>query len=147
MVIPDSLIPNILQSLHRGPSGGHMGIRRTIMPCKERFFWPRMNDYITNFVQNCPACSQGKHDSKQTRAPLQPIQVSEPFVFWAIDYMGPISETSRGYKHILVMMDHFTKWCEAFPTKDQKASACLFKISRFSIKKTLESPLLLYLFA
>ena len=122
VVIPDSLIPNILQSLHCGPSGGHMGIRRTIMRCKERFFWPKMIDSITNFVQNCPACSQGKHDSKQTRAPLQPIQVSEPFVFWAIDYMGPISETARGNKHILVMMDHFTKWCEAFPTKDQKAA-------------------------
>ena len=25
------------------------------------------------------------------------------------------------HKHILVVMDHFTKWCEAFPTKDQKA--------------------------
>ena len=36
--------------------------------------------------------------------------------------MGPISETSRGNRHILVVMDHFTKWCEAFPTKDQKAS-------------------------
>ena len=24
--------------------------------------------------------------------------------------------------HILVLMDHFTKWCEAFPTPDQKAS-------------------------
>ena len=36
--------------------------------------------------------------------------------------MGPIKETDRGNKHILVLMDHFTKWCEAFPTKDQKAS-------------------------
>ena len=33
-----------------------------------------------------------------------------------------MSETSRGNKHILVVMDHFTKWCEAFLTKDQKAS-------------------------
>ena len=36
--------------------------------------------------------------------------------------MGPIKGTTRGNKHILVLMDHFTKWCEAFPTKDQKAS-------------------------
>ena len=31
-------------------------------------------------------------------------------------------ETTRENRHILVVMDHFTKWCEAFPTKDQKAS-------------------------
>ena len=36
--------------------------------------------------------------------------------------MGPLPETARGNRHILVAMDHFTKWCEAFPTKDQKAT-------------------------
>ena len=39
-----------------------------------------------------------------------------------MDYMGPLPETSRGNRHILVAMDHFSKWCEAFPTKDQKAT-------------------------
>ena len=36
--------------------------------------------------------------------------------------MGPLPETSRGNKHILVVVDHFTKWCEAFATPDKKAS-------------------------
>ncbi len=36
--------------------------------------------------------------------------------------MGPLPETSRGNKHILVVVDHFTKWCEAFATPDQRAS-------------------------
>ena len=36
--------------------------------------------------------------------------------------MGPLPETARGNKHLLVIMDYFTKWCEAFPTKDQRAS-------------------------
>ena len=35
--------------------------------------------------------------------------------------MGPLPVTSHGNKHILVVMDHFTKWCEAFATPDQKA--------------------------
>ena len=36
--------------------------------------------------------------------------------------MGLLPETSHGNRHILVAMDHFSKWCEAFPTKDQKAT-------------------------
>eukprot|EP00794_Sanderia_malayensis_P015652 gene15652-biopygen13346 len=122
LVIPASLVPRVLAGLHNSPSAGHMGINRTILRAKERFFWPRMDFSIKEFVQKCTRCSQIKHDSKLTRAPLKPIEISEPFVFWAMDYMGPISETSRGNRHILVLMDHFTKWCEAFPTKDQKAA-------------------------
>jgi len=48
-----------------------MGIRRTIMRCRERFFWPKMNDSVTRFIQNCEECSRGKYDTKQTRAPLK----------------------------------------------------------------------------
>ncbi len=40
---------------------------------------------------------------------MKTIDVGEPFTFWALDYMGPMSETSRGNKHIVVVMDHFTK--------------------------------------
>ena len=64
---------------------------------------------------------QSKTSPTQGKAPLQPIVVSEPFTFWAMDYMGPLPETPRGNEHLLVIGDHFTKWCEAFPTKDQKA--------------------------
>ena len=55
-------------------------------------------------------------------APLQSIDINEPFAFWAMDYMGPLPEISSGSKPWLVVMDHFTKWCEVFPTKDQNVS-------------------------
>ena len=33
--------------------------------------------------------------------------------------MGPFTETPKGFCHILVMEDHFTKWVEAIPLKGQ----------------------------
>ena len=121
VVIPNTLVPKVLEGLHNSPAGGHMGITRTIHRARERFFWPKMRTSIVNFIQQCVSCSQNKYKPHQGKAPLQPIQVSEPFIFWALDYMGPLQETASGNKHILVVMDHFTKWCEAFATKDQKA--------------------------
>jgi hypothetical protein len=38
-----------------------------------------------------------------------------------MDYLGSLPETSRRNKHILVVVDHFTKWCEAFATPDKKS--------------------------
>ena len=67
--------------------------------------------------------AQSKHDPTLTKAPLKSIEVSEPFFFWALDYMGLLPETAQGNRHILVLMDHFTKWCETFPIKDQRASS------------------------
>ena len=122
LVLPQSLISNVMKNLHCSPSGGHMGVTRTVLRAKDRFFWPKMQETIQNFIRACPECSKSKPNTLQTRAPMQSISVSEPFVFWALDYMGPLRETSKGNRHILVLMDHFTKWCEAFPTKDQKAS-------------------------
>ena len=37
----------------------------------------------------------------------------EPFEKWAIDFIGPINQTSLRKKHILVCTDFVTKWVEA----------------------------------
>ena len=121
-VIPTSLVESILNGIHCSPFSGHLGIKRTLRRARDRFYWPKMAAQITDFVKSCVVCAQSKLDPNHRKAPLQSIEVNEPFVFWAMDYMGPIQETARGNKHLLVMMDHFTKWCEVFPTKDQQAS-------------------------
>ena len=120
-VIPEKSINSVLQGIHSSPFSGHLGIKRTMNRARGRFFWPKMSIHIQGFVQCCPICAQNKLSTYHNRAPLQSIDVNEPFVFWAIDYMGPLPETARGNKHLLVIMDHFTKWCEAFPTPDKKA--------------------------
>ena len=120
-VVPDKLIQQVVSGLHCSSFGGHLGITKTISRAKGRFFRPQMGRCIREFVQSFRVCGEIKISSSATKAPLRPINVSEPFVFWAMDYMGPLPETSRGNKHVLVVMDHFIKWCEAFPTKDQNA--------------------------
>ena len=121
LLIPQHMVSQVLESVHSGPSGGHMGITRTLGRVKERFYWPHMKSSVQSYVNSCKECIESKSSCTKRQAPLQPMVVSEPFTFWAMDYMGPLPETARGNKHILVVGDHFTKWCEAFPTQDQKA--------------------------
>jgi hypothetical protein len=40
----------------------------------------------------------------------------------AIDILGPLPETEHGKKYLLITMDHFTKWPEAFPLPNQEAA-------------------------
>ena len=122
VVIPKAIIPQVLQGVHDCPFAGHSGITRTLARIRSRFFWPKMRQTVEDYIASCQVCSQHNQQASSGKAPLKPIEVGEPFTFWAMEYMGPLPVTTRGNKHILVVMDHFTKWCEAFATKDQKAS-------------------------
>lgn len=122
IVIPKSLVTTCVKSMHDNPFAGHMGISRTEDRIRQRFYWPGIRAAVEEFIHDCTTCAQRKAPSQNNKAPLQRIEVGEPFTFWAMDYMGPLPETARGNRYILVLMDHFSKWCEAFPTKDQKAT-------------------------
>jgi hypothetical protein len=37
------------------------------------------------------------------------------FAVWGLDLMGPLKKAPRGYTHLLVTIDKFTKWIEARP--------------------------------
>ena len=115
------MVESVLSGIHGSPFSGHLGIKKASLRARSRFYWPRMVTQVSNFVRNCPLCAQSKLDPNQKRATLQSIEVNEPFDFWAMHYMGLLPVTPHGNKHLLVVMDHFTKWCEVFPTTDQKA--------------------------
>lgn len=48
--------------------------------------------------------------------------VGAPFERIAIDILGPLPRSSDGNKYMLVAMDYFTKWPEAYSIPDQEAA-------------------------
>ena len=122
IAVPTALRQTILQAVHDNPFAGHLGISRTEERVRKRFYWPGIRSDVENYVKKCTVCAHQTSPVNSNRAPIGNIAVGEPFTFWAMDYMGPLPETTHGNKHILVVVDHFTKWCEAFATPDQKAS-------------------------
>ena len=85
-VIPSNVIESVLTGIHCSPFSGHLGIKTTVMRACSRFYSPHMAKQISDFVKNFPLCAQGKLDPNHREAPLQCIEVNEPFVFWAMDY-------------------------------------------------------------
>ena len=55
--------------------------------------------------------------SKQ-REPLQPIISTSPFKIISINYLY-LEKSSSGYEYILVVVDHFTRYAQAYATKDK----------------------------
>jgi hypothetical protein len=46
---------------------------------------------------------------------LQTIPVTWPFMVWGLNLVGPLKKTPKGYTHLLVAIDKFSKWIEAQP--------------------------------
>jgi hypothetical protein len=46
---------------------------------------------------------------------LRTIPPSWPFAIWGLNLVGPFRTAPGGYKHMLVVVDKFTKWIEVQP--------------------------------
>ncbi len=54
------------------------------------------------------------------------ITTGAPWDVLAVDYLGPLPETPRGNKYVLVLTDLFTKYVEVLPVPNQTAEGlCL----------------------
>ena len=107
----------VLRSLH--DECGHMGMERTTELIKDRFYWPRMTAEVEQYIRTCGRCISRK-TLPQHASPLNQITSNGPLDLVCIDFLQ-IEPDSRGVANVLVVTDHYTRYAQAFATKDQKA--------------------------
>ena len=104
-------------------SAGHQGCDRTLSLMKEQFWWPGMSQALLRAVANCGRCIQ--YEAKGQLPPMQPIICTEPMELVHIDYVGMevtvATDKKPVVRNILVVVDHFTHYVQAFVTKNPTA--------------------------
>lgn len=132
LVVPKSYHSLIFKELHQDM--GHLGVERTLDLVRERFYWPQMHQDVEHFVTKVCECVRKKKPSRQTRAPLTPIQTTYPFELVSIDFLH-LDKCKQGYEYILVVMDHFTRFAQAYATKNKSAKTVADKLfNDFALK-------------
>ena len=122
LMVPNSLKSELLHAYHDSQIGGHQGYDRTYARMKLKYWWHSMAKDIKEYIATCPICQLIKRQYHVKHTPLQPLPVTERFQRLHLDFLGPLPETTKGHKHILLVVDAFTKWPEAFPLPTNKAS-------------------------
>ena len=113
--IPRVQRQKLLRAYH--DENGHQGIKRTHALIHGKYYWPRMYNDITMYVKSCDVCQRTKRNPDTKVPPLNPLPVTEVFSRMHVDIIGPLSKSSDGYECILVAVDSFSKWIEAFPLR------------------------------
>ncbi|XP_068739463.1 uncharacterized protein [Montipora capricornis] len=83
---------------------------------------------VHGLVASCHVCGSKKTWGRKRRAPLQQYVVGAPMERIAVDILGPLPETPRKNKFVLVVSDFFTKWTESYPMPNQEASTVAEKL-------------------
>ncbi|KAJ8381341.1 hypothetical protein SKAU_G00021190 [Synaphobranchus kaupii] len=122
LLVPRALRPDVLRLVHGSVGAGHFGNNKTLHRLRGKFHWPGCRHDVELHVQCCDSCTAQKGPSQRSRAPLQQHLVGAPMERVGVDVLGPFPVTDSGNRYILVAMDYFTKWPEAFAIPDQSAA-------------------------
>ena len=121
LVIPESLQDKAIQCIHDIAVGGHLGYDKTTFKCRQRFFWYGMASHIKRYVSICPVCEQSSRKVSHGIAPLGTLICGYRFERIYLDIVGPLPLSSQGHRYILVAIDGFTRWAQAFPLRSMTA--------------------------
>ena len=117
LVLPPLFRDEVFHALH--DDLGHQGRDRTLSLIKQRFFWPGMDTFIKEKVRMCGRCIRRKTGAVKS-AEMVPITSSAPMEVVCLDYLS-LEKSKGGFEDILVITDHFSRYAQAIPTRNQTA--------------------------
>ena len=94
----------ILDAGHRGLAGGHFSHNKMVSMITQHFTWPGLRKDVREYCSTCPECQKaGRKLQPKVPMVVTPI-ISRPYERMACDLVGPLQQTTTGYKYILIMM-------------------------------------------
>eukprot|EP00116_Pleurobrachia_bachei_P000848 sb/3461110/ len=121
-VVPPQLREQIMWRTHCVISG-HGGNKSTLDCTRRAYYWYKMEEDISLFVQACPVCTANKQPRAYGRASMKAVIYHHFNDAIVIDHIVPKanSHTRRGHSAILTMTDAYSNFVVAVPVKTQTA--------------------------
>jgi transposase InsO family protein len=94
----------------------HLGPDKTFAKLNHYFWFPGMTKFVKKYCDHCLKCIVGKKHTGPKQGLLHPID-KPPIPFHTVhaDCVGPFPESPEGFKHILLIVDAFTKYLFLIP--------------------------------
>nr|XP_012217679.1 PREDICTED: uncharacterized protein LOC105669359 [Linepithema humile] len=92
-------------------------------------FIPDLKRKVEGFIANYIPCILANRKQGKQKGQLHPLpKYDVPSHTYHIDHLDPLESTSKKYKHILVVIDSFTKFTWLYPTKSTTSQEVIKKL-------------------
>ncbi len=88
---------------------------------KKNFIWPGLGRDVETYCKQCHVCATRKKAGRKGRADMRRYDAGLPMEEICIDLAGPFPVSDSGNKYVLIVVDSFTRWMEAYPLPDSLA--------------------------
>ncbi|XP_011630111.1 uncharacterized protein LOC105422453 [Pogonomyrmex barbatus] len=112
----------------------YFGINKTLEKIRKRFYWAICKKDVEEWCRTCRICVAKKGATNKEKSPLQIFNSRAHFERIQMDILGPLPVSSSGNKYLLVVVDCFTKWVEAFPLKNMRATTAEIFVNQYLSK-------------
>ena len=120
VVLPLVIQPTMIKLYHECPLAGHGGIRDTIDRLKEHYFFDKLAQKVTDFVQSCHQCQTRKITKAHTKSAIVAYPTPmDKFQVWEVDIYGELPTTNGGHKYIFTATCMFSKFLVCIPIQNK----------------------------
>ena len=107
--IPDNMMEEAFNLVHKDTTAGHSGFDRTIKLFKKKFYNASEAKIISKYCAECESCAKAKASPKLVPIEKYPIP-EQPFHTVSSDILGPLPITMGGNRFILTIRDFTTRY-------------------------------------
>lgn len=114
LYVPSEMESNVIRLIHE--KIGHLGVDKCYDQIRIHYWFPAMHRKIETFIKNCIRCVMHTAPTRLNERHLHSIPKEPvPFDTIHIDHFGPLCSVQNKNKHILVVIDAFTKFVKLYP--------------------------------
>ena len=139
LVIPQSIVPEILHLYHDSLLAAHQGISRVTATLRQKFYFPKMHQQVVNYIRSCHICQARKSPVGNDR----PFHLNIPTNYIPFQTVHAdlkvLPPSAQQHKFLLVLVCNITRYVILAPlhSKDAQTVAeavlqkCVFQFGPF----------------
>ncbi len=120
-MVPESLVPIIVEALHSAPQAGYPLKGRCLHQARLEYYWPTMRRDTPPYIDKCHTCAVSNGSVGKPVKILSYHTPLEPCDTLAIDPLK-LPTSSEGHQYLLVAIDHFSRYSILVPLQDKTAA-------------------------